>query len=72
MARAPTLVALVVTPSRRHAFLYEALLTARIAEAGVHVFGEGWDQTADKWCRNETSGEKLDGPDALVSLVGRL
>jgi hypothetical protein len=67
----PQLVALVVCPTRRHAHLYEALLTARIAEAGVHVHGAGFDKTLDAWARNEVRGVKLDDHEALAALVAR-
>ncbi len=65
----PTLAAVVATPTRRHALLYEALLTDKIAEAGVHVFGAGWDQDTPRWERNEFKGEKVSEPEALAAVV---
>jgi hypothetical protein len=64
----PRQVVGIQTPSRRHAVILEALLTDALAHAGVHVFGSGWDQLANKWTRNEFSGETIDA-DALAFFV---
>jgi hypothetical protein len=68
----PALIAVVACPSRRHAHLYEALLTDKIGEAGINVYGARWDQTVASWGgRNERKGAKLDGADALDALIAR-
>jgi hypothetical protein len=65
----PNVVAVVSCPTRRHALLYEAILTEEIASAGVHVFGSGWSQHEAMWTRNEVKGRKLDSPAQAAALV---
>jgi hypothetical protein len=66
----PTLVALVACPTRRHAHLYEAILTAQLGNAGVHVYGAGFDRMAPKWARNEVKGRKLlAAPEQLLAAL---
>jgi hypothetical protein len=65
----PEAVALISCPSRRHAALLEVLVTDALAQAGVHVYGAGWDKAEDKWRRNEFKGEKVEERKVLLDLV---
>jgi hypothetical protein len=65
----PEQAAVISCPSRREATLLEALLTDALAQAGVHVFGAGWDKAVDKWTRNEFKGAKIDDVKRLLDLV---
>jgi hypothetical protein len=76
----PNIVAVIPCATRRHAFLVEAELTARLAAAGVHVFGNNYDQTGETrpdgdapattgmWARNEAKGSPVEAT-ALAALA---
>jgi hypothetical protein len=68
----PEIAVTVDTPSRRHAFLLEALVTDGLAQRGVHVYGANFDRAVPRWERNEFKGVKLDDAKRLVDMVAEI